>query len=242
MRQSRMPLYREIANEMKRRIACGIYLSTRQLPTEPELAGELGVSRGTLREALSVLEKEGVIVRRHGVGSFVKQEPNRVIAGMEKLESLFDTIAQAGRQAEDRVVRISEEVLSPDIARALSLAAGESGYVIESLRLSDGEPVIYCYDVVPLWVLGNETLLKGRTWCRSLTEFIRQFTPYKPKQFVSRVNAVLPPQEVAVLLGVDGFTPMIFMEGVLYDEADKAINFGRQYYRGDKYEFTLVRK
>ncbi|MBS4053414.1 MAG: GntR family transcriptional regulator [Thermaerobacter sp.] len=242
MRRARTPLYVEIANEMKRRIAAGLYLVGRQLPAEPELAGDLGVSRGTLREALSVLEKEGVLFRRHGVGSFIKQEPVKVIAGMEKLESLFSTIEKAGWRAEDKVVNIYEGRLAPEIASALSLDEGAHGYIIESLRLADGEPVIYCYDVIPLWLLGHESLLKGRSWCKSLTEFIRQFTPYKPEQFVSRVNAVLPPAAVATLLGVDVYTPMIFMEGVLYDELDRAINFGRQYYRGDKYEFTLVRK
>ncbi|MEW6661608.1 MAG: GntR family transcriptional regulator [Bacillota bacterium] len=242
MYQARSPLYMEIANEFKRRISEGLYLAGQQLPAEPELANELGVSRGTLREALSVLEKEGILFRRHGVGSFIKKEPKKVIAGMEKLDNLFNTIENAGWRAEDKVIRIYQERLDPKIAAALELDHNSQGYIVESLRLADGEPVIYCYDVIPLWLLTNESLLKGRSRCKSLTEFIRQFTPYKPKQFVSRVNAVLPPKAVAKLLGVDTFTPMIFMEGVLYDENDRAINFGRQYYRGDKYEFTLVRK
>jgi len=242
MRRARTALYVEIADEMKRRIAAGLYLTGRQLPSEPELAGDLGVSRGTLREALSVLEKEGVIFRRHGVGSFVKQEPVKVIAGMEKLESLFATIEKAGWRAEDKVVHIYEGRVEPEIACALALEEDAQVYIIESLRFADNEPVIYCYDVIPLWLLSSESLLKGRSWCKSLTEFIRQFTPYRPQQFVARVNAVLPPAAVAAALGVDTYTPMIFMEGVLYDESDRAINFGRQYYRGDKYEFTLVRK
>ncbi|MBS3977347.1 MAG: GntR family transcriptional regulator [Syntrophomonadaceae bacterium] len=242
MYQARSPLYMEIANEFKRRISEGLYLAGQQLPSEPELANELGVSRGTLREALSILEKEGILSRRHGVGSFLKKEPKKVIAGMEKLDSLFSTIQNAGKKAEDKIVKIYQERLDPIIAAALELDPSSHAYVVESLRLADGEPVVYCYDVIPLWLLTNESLLKGRSRCHSLTEFIRMFTPYKPKQFISRVNAVLPPKAVAKLLGVDALTPMIFIEGVLYDENDKAINFGRQYYRGDKYEFTLVRK
>ncbi|MBT9152653.1 MAG: HTH-type transcriptional repressor YvoA [Firmicutes bacterium] len=242
MHRSRSPLYVEIASEIKQRISLGIYPSGQQLPTEPVLACEMGVSRGTLRESLSVLEREGLLLRRHGVGSFVKKQPSKVVAGMEKLDSLYNTIESAGRKAEDKVIRICQERLEPSISRSLELEDDSEGYIIESIRLADGIPVIYCWDVIPLWVLGKERLLVGREWCSSLTEFFRKFTSHRPKQFVSSVIAVLPPKAVTKMLAVDVLTPMILMEGVLYDANDRAINFGRQYYRSDKYEFTLVRK
>ena len=237
----RKSLYIDVANEIKKRIDDGVYKPGEKLTSEPELAKILGISRGTLREALTSLENEGVIIRKHGKGAFVSKSTSRIAAGIERLESLTSTIRNAGQIAEDKVISMEEIVLESEMAGVLEVEAGSSGFASVSLRFADHSPVVYCYDVVPISVLGNREQLDLRYKCESLTEFFDRYTQFKPKQFVSTVNAVLAPTEVCRLLEIEKQTPMIYLQGVMYDENGIPINFGYQYFRGDKYQFNLVR-
>ena len=238
----RRPLYVEVADEIKTRIDEGVFKPGEKLTSEPELSKILGVSRGTLREALTHLENMGVISRKHGRGAYVSQSPSKVVAGIEKLESLTNSIRQSGHLAEDKVISIHETTLDEEMANVFNLNSGDICYEIESLRLSDGEPVIYCFDLIPGFLVNNDKdFLKLRHKCESLDEFLNKYTKYKPNKYISTVNAVLPPSKVSRLLEVRGNTPMIYLEGVMYDENGIPINYGYQYFRGDKYQFKLVR-
>ncbi|MDF2859258.1 MAG: GntR family transcriptional regulator, partial [Neobacillus sp.] len=64
-------LYLQVIDRLKQDIDKGVYKEKEKLPSEFDLAKQLGVSRATLREALRILEEENVIIRRHGVGTFV---------------------------------------------------------------------------------------------------------------------------------------------------------------------------
>lgn len=238
----RRPLYVDVADEIKQRIHEGVFKPGEKLTSEPEFSKILGVSRGTLREALTYLENMGIITRKHGRGAYVSQSPSKVVAGIEKLESLTNSIRQSGHVAEDKVLSIEETTLDQEMAKVFNLASGDICFELESLRLSDGEPVIYCFDVIPGFLVNNDKeFLQFRHKCESLDEFFSKYTKYKPHKFVSTVNAVLPPSKVARLLKVKTSTPMIYLEGVMYDEAGIPINYGFQYFRGDKYQFKLVR-
>ncbi|KUO49228.1 MAG: hypothetical protein APF76_02820 [Desulfitibacter sp. BRH_c19] len=238
----RRPLYLEVADEIKKRIDDEIFKPGEKLTSEPELAEILGVSRGTLREALTSLENSGIISRKHGRGAFVNQNPSKVVAGIEKLVPLTKSIRQSGHIAEDKVLSVHETVLNEETAKMLNLDEGSVCYEIESLRLSDGIPVIYCFDIVPGFVIDNDKdYLKLRYKCESLDEFFDKYTKYKTNKYISTVNAVLPPSKVSRLLEVRGNIPMIYLEGFMYDEQGIRINYGYQYYRGDKYQFKLVR-
>ncbi|MGE5541929.1 MAG: GntR family transcriptional regulator, partial [Bacillota bacterium] len=95
-------LYLEAAEHIRQRIVRGVYGRGERLPSETELSAELSVSRSTLREALRLLEDEGLIMSRRGAGSFVRPESKRIVEGLEKLGSLTESIRRAGFRAEDR--------------------------------------------------------------------------------------------------------------------------------------------
>jgi GntR family transcriptional regulator len=238
----RKPLYVEVANEIKKRIEDGVFKPGEKLTSESELSEILGVSRGTLREALTSLENSGIISRKHGKGAFVNKNPEKVVAGIEKLESLTNNIRQSGHDAKDEILSITEIIIEDEVCKLLDLKIKAVGYEIESIRLSDDEPVIYCYDIVPAKLLeNNKEIIQFRKNCESLAEFFDKYTKYKSKKFVSTVNAVLPPAEIAKILNVKPNMPMIYLEGVMYDENGIPINYGYQYFRGDKFQFKLVR-
>ena len=81
-------LYVQVIERLKKDIESGIFKENERFPSEFELARTLGVSRATLREALRVLEEDKVIVRKHGVGTFVKPKP-LFSSGIEQLIQCF---------------------------------------------------------------------------------------------------------------------------------------------------------
>ena len=91
-------LYLQVIDKIKQNIEKGIFKEKERLPSEFDLSKQLGVSRATLREALRILEEENIIVRRHGVGTFVNTKPT-FLSGIEQLNSITHMIEQAGMKA-----------------------------------------------------------------------------------------------------------------------------------------------
>src|SRR6185312_6680417 len=90
------PLYMLVIDRIKEQAANEVWPPGTRLPSEFELAKMFGVSRATLREALRVLEEEGAVVRRHGIGTFIA-ERSVVQAGIEQLFSVTEWIERANR-------------------------------------------------------------------------------------------------------------------------------------------------
>src|SRR5438067_11758794 len=93
----RAPLVAQTAAAIRARIEAGRWHVGEQLPAEPQLATELGISRGTLRESVRMLISNGLLDRRHGVGTFVARVPLPSIdRGIDELFGATDAIAQMG--------------------------------------------------------------------------------------------------------------------------------------------------
>ena len=86
-------LYVQVIERLKKDIESGVFKENERFPSEFELARTLGVSRATLREALRVLEEDKVIVRKHGVGTFVNPRP-LFSSGIEQLSSVSSMITR----------------------------------------------------------------------------------------------------------------------------------------------------
>src|SRR3954454_13988688 len=128
------PLYRQVRDTLVRRIADGVWRPGQLLPSEPELAVDLGVSQGTVRKALDEMTAENLVIRRQGRGTFVAKHDDA-----RMLFQFFKLVPDKGeRQVPDsKVLRISTES-DPDAARQLHIAAAEPVVVIERLRLLAG--------------------------------------------------------------------------------------------------------
>src|SRR5947208_7888743 len=93
----RAPLVSQAAAAIRTRIKTGRWQLGEQLPSEPQLATELGISRGTLRESVRMLISNGLLDRKHGVGTFVARVPRPSIdRGIDELFGATDAIAQMG--------------------------------------------------------------------------------------------------------------------------------------------------
>jgi GntR family transcriptional regulator len=138
-----------------------------QLPPEPELAKLLGVSRPTLREALQTFAERGMLIRRHGVGTFVGSRLPILEAGLEVLESLDSLARRLGLEIEMLHLAVHERQATAGELKGLNLTAqaepsgdGEARrvLVVDRVIAIAGEPVADLRDVVPVRYLQQADL------------------------------------------------------------------------------------
>jgi GntR family transcriptional regulator len=150
----RAPLVSQTAAAIRARIEAGRWQFGEQLPSEPQLANELGISRGTLRESVGLLISDGLLDRRHGVGTFVARVPPPTIdRGIDELFGAGDAIAQMGYLPSVGACSI-ELTPAPDVvARELRVPRGTPVCHLERVRLADGRPVVLCHDYIEAQLL-----------------------------------------------------------------------------------------
>jgi GntR family transcriptional regulator len=145
-------LYLQVIDKIKEDIENGTYKEKEKLPSEFELSKSLGVSRATLREALRILEEENVIIRRHGVGTFVNSKP-RFTSGIEQLNSVTGMIEKANLTP--GTIFLSSSIISAtdDVVKRFKCEQDEEIFLLERVRTANGEPVVYCLDKIPTTIL-----------------------------------------------------------------------------------------
>ena len=213
-----------------------------RLKPEAELAAELGISRTTLREALRVLEEEALITRHHGIGSFVTHHPQAIRAGLERLESFTAAIRRSGHRAEDQVLEIRAVEIPSAIAEHLGVEPGSPGYVITSVRTSDGVPVIYSRDWVPAKVIPEAVPMERRSRYDSLLDFFSAELATPVQYATISIRAGMPSPEVQAALGVDAGTALVILEGTAFDAGGRPLYWAQASVRSEVYQFTLIRR
>jgi GntR family transcriptional regulator len=133
------PLYRQVRDVLVRRIADGVWQAGQALPSEPEIAADLGVSQGTVRKALDEMTTENLVMRRQGRGTFVaRHDDARVLFQFFKLHA--DT---GERQLPESKVLSVDLVRDREMAESLGQAADEPLLALERVRLLAGETCMH---------------------------------------------------------------------------------------------------
>lgn len=140
-------LHAQISDAMRLTIASGGWPRHHRLKAEPELAKELGVSRGTLRRALATLIEEGLLKQVPGRGTFVTEtliEP----AVAQKLSTLSEDFASQGIVLDTAVVDVSLVTVPSGIGRLMRLPRGTSVLRMVRVRTTDGKPIALVHNYV----------------------------------------------------------------------------------------------
>lgn len=175
-----------------------------QLPSEPDLAKQLNVSRFSLREALQRLEAEGYILKRRGIGTFVnKPSTQNIQFGYEKLHSLSGSLISEGTKPGIKELYITKGILDKEIQKILNLGIDEKIIKIERLRTKDEEVFNWSIDYLGEKNI-NETIAKKNlgfslykfleVYCGIFISYSKaKITPYISDPFLS--EKLLIPQE-----------------------------------------------
>jgi GntR family transcriptional regulator len=224
-----VPLHLQIQRVLRTSIQAGEWEPERPMPTEMALVERFGVSRTTIREALRVLTREGLIVRHRGRGSFVRPASARP-APPDTVTNLI-----LGYRAEITVIT-SETVPAPaHVVHPLGVERGSPVTRLVRLEKVGGLPLAVAVNYMPV-SLGAR--IRARDLTRtSLLEFLRDRLRLRLGTIRQSIEARLPDVEAAGLLGIDLTQPVLAVRLVVGDAAGRPVEISDTFYRADRYRY-----
>ncbi len=150
---SRFVPRQQLARESIERLLAAIHPGER-LPSEEQLAKQLGISRPTIRSALSALEQEGLVLRRHGVGTFANIPHPVMDASLLVLNSVADIVRNNGYEPSVTDIRMMPVILPEGVCEELSVPLGTPGHRVTRTILADKQPAVFLVDYLPEKVAG----------------------------------------------------------------------------------------
>lgn len=231
-----MPLYQQLKQRLRDEIARGVYKPGDQLPAELELIHQFGVSRITVRQALSDLAAEGLVMRRHGKGTFVAER--RIQHDLARLTDFVEDMELARLAPSSRVIEFIHETAPAPIAAALALPAEAQVVRIDRLRLANDEPLACDTAWLPLHygTLLSECDLAAETIIHVLEE--RYSIPIERGSFSFTATVASP--ECAQALRVAPGSPLLVIERISYTHHDEPVYMQRRYYRPDRVQYRVT--
>ncbi|WAM34608.1 GntR family transcriptional regulator [Caldicellulosiruptor morganii] len=209
-----------------------------RLPSEIELAKLFGVSRATLREAMRILEEEGYVVRKHGIGTFVASRPI-LQTGMEELQSITKLMEKQGYQPHTKDVIITRTYPNAKEAHMLKIDQNEEIIKIERVRLADNIPVVYCVDRLPARFFGDKFEFKGESLFDYLSAELGIYIAYA----VSDIIPMLAEKNgVYKKLELEKNDVVLLLDQIHFDQSDTPILYSSNFFSPKKFRFYIVRK
>ncbi|MGH7355281.1 MAG: GntR family transcriptional regulator [Candidatus Rokuibacteriota bacterium] len=235
----RVPQYHRIADELRARIRGGELQPGARLDNQRRLAATFGVTLMTLRQALDVLERERLIARRHGLGTFVAAgpPPRRIVDyDILQLRRFAGDLSAQGERVTTRVLGGRVTRADRRVAAALGLASGTRVVALARLRLVDGRPMSLQRSFLPR-ALGEAALRANL----ELTP-LGQVLEFKLGVVIGRaretVSAVRLPRREARALGCRAGAPGFESERVSFDAAGAPVVFDHVFIPGDRFRIT----
>ena len=204
-----------------------------RIPSERNLADEMGVSRATVRQALVELADAGLLEASAQRGWFVTRQ--RISEGPNLLRSFSETAVERGLTPGSRVIEQCVRPATMDEAEVLGLAPAAAVVQLDRLRLLDGIPTAVQSSCLPMrHAPGIDAVDFSH---RSLYQVLREDYGLVPTRCDYTVQAQAATDQVAALLGVAVGFPVLVGHEVTFDQHDRPVSTGRLTYRGDAYRF-----
>ena len=230
-----------VQDELRARIDRGEFPAGARLPSEPELAAELQVSRATLREALRAMESEGLLRRRQGSGTFIAERP-RMANSLDMNFGVTDAIRAAGMTAGIANGRHWVEPASAGEAALLELDPGQDVLVIERVRTAEGKPVVLSRDLFPSRLVEGRELVVQQLLERSIYDVLERELDIVISHGVARFRPVRADHAVAGRLGVPRGELLLYLWQVDYAQDGTPVISSHEFHLVDAFDFTVVRR
>jgi GntR family transcriptional regulator len=203
------------------------------IPPERRLAAELGISRPTLRAAIEELVREGLLLRRHGSGTYVA-EPK--IALPLTMTSFSDDMRQRGMRPGSRVLSFEDEAAGAKLGARLKISPVDRTWAIRRLRLADDETMAIEFLHVPRKIA--PTLTRRDLEGHSFYDLLAQRYGITVAAGTQTIEPTVTSDEEAEVLGVPVHAPAFLFERTSTSVKGEVVEFVRSIYRGDRYRLV----
>lgn len=235
IRSEGIPIYVQIRESLRAEITGVALKRGEQLPSENELAAKFSVSRMTIRESIEDLVDEGLLYRRHGVGTFVAYP--HLQRDHTRLTSFFDKAENEGFQFKVKLLTLEVILAKPKVAHALDLPLGSQVIHVKTLRFANDVPVTVHDAHVPhtLFVsILDQDLEVQHLWT------LFEKCGYRVKRAIQKLEAREATKELARLMKIKEGAPVLFKERTVYATDGTPVEFTYCYNRGDMYSLTVA--
>lgn len=229
------PLHHQIYLLLARQIREREFPADQPLPSEPDLAMRLGVSRVTLRRTLERLEREGFVVRRRGAGTFPKT-PAR-LAERDDIARLATNLMTLDLDTEAELLEMAFGPAGAAVCEALDLSDGANCLRIGRLRRKAGRPVSHTTIHVPARYC--EKLTRGSLGDRPVSVVLEE-SGYVPARADQALTVSVADPAVATALGLEAGAPLLAMRRVLFGEDGRPLLHQLSLYPPDRYEYRMT--
>lgn len=232
--KSRVPRYHQIAESLRERILGGRLAAGARLDNQRRLAREFGVTLMTLRQALEVLERDGLIVRRHGLGTFIASPS--VDYDILQFRSFAGDLSAHGEDVGTRFLRGQFASADRRVAQALGLRPASRVFVLDRLRLVGGHPMSFqaSYLAAPL----GEEVAKADLRVTPLREVLAFKLGIEIETARETVSAVPLPERAARELGCRPGIAAFRSDRVSMGPGGAAVVYDRVFIPGDRFRIT----
>jgi GntR family transcriptional regulator len=230
--ESGAPLYLQLRRSIEDAVNSGLIGPGDALPSERDIALKADVSRVTVRKAVQDLVRGGVLVQRHGSGTFVASRMERVEQSLSRLTSFTEDMARRGMSVRSRWLDRGLYAPSPEEMMVLGLAADDMVARVERLRIADDTPLAIERASLSAGVLPDPAAV-GSSLYAAL-----EAGGNRPVRAVQRISAANLGESDALLLDVAPGAAGLRIERISYLGSGRVIEFTRSIYRGDAYDFV----
>lgn len=234
-----MAKYKEIANEIRKRIKKGFYHVDNRLPNQEELAEEFETSRMTIKKSLDLLSVAGLVYTIQGSGTYVKKNAVRLAEKNIKIGQNIGLTAAAGDSLDLKSQVLDFNVRFPDEEEAaqLSISQEEPVYAIARLRILDDKPYSLEHTIIPIKLVPNITT---EVLSQSLYDYMQHELGIVFGDNRQTVRAVKPNQEDQTHLDCRADDPVLEVIKVMFLEKGTPVEYSVVHHRYDMVEVSFV--
>ena len=229
------PLYYQLKSILKSRILSNELKENQRLPTENELCIEYNVSRSTVRQALSELEKEGLIYRDRGRGTFITEGAE---LKRPELKGSIENLITAAKGTRIKVLSYKEILPPPDIAKILRLRKTEKVFRLELVRFIPKGPLGYSFIYFP-FSLGKIISPNEFNGTTEIITFVEEKLKAKAHRAKQAIDVGVADKVLAENLSVKPKTPLLIVKRNYYTRKGSLMFVAISYFRPDLYKYRI---
>ena len=231
-----IPLYHQVQQLIRHRVAKNQYSPGSQIPSEHELCRELNVSRITVREALRELVREGLLIKVQGKGTFVSSGATTLppIKYTGSLEDIYERVLRL----DVADVEITRVPVAAALRQLLGVPVSEDELTcIKRLRHINGEPFSFTVNYLPVSL--GDRVRKDDLFSVPLMAILEDQMKIPILRADETVEAAPADPEVSSRLRIPILYPVMHVTRTMYTEGDKPFEVVETFYRADKYKYSV---